>query len=208
MRRTKEEAAQTRAAIVDSALACFDRHGIAGTTLDQIAAAAGVTKGAVYHHFGSKRAIFHEVRERVALPLLDEADTDMLHAGERPALERIEHFLLGFLGTMEEDARTRRALGVMQFKCEYVDALAAELRDAMRNNGRMLKAFEAAYGEARRRGELVKGIAPRAAALETLMFLTGLVRQWLLHPPAHAVRREARAAIRAHVALRSARRNA
>src|SRR5262245_49655740 len=51
MRRTKEEAALTRAAIVEAGLACFDRHGINGTTLDDIAAEAGVTKGAIYHHF-------------------------------------------------------------------------------------------------------------------------------------------------------------
>ena len=43
MRRTKEEAARTRAAIVEAALACFDRHGIAGTTMDNIAATARVT---------------------------------------------------------------------------------------------------------------------------------------------------------------------
>ena len=42
MRRTKEEAAQTRASIVEAGLACFDRHGIAGTTMADIAAANGI----------------------------------------------------------------------------------------------------------------------------------------------------------------------
>src|SRR5258705_8189039 len=118
MRRTKEDAAPPRAAIVDPALSCFDRHGIAGSTLDQIAAAAGVTKGAIYHHFTGKREILHEIREQVSLPLLDAADTVLLHAGTTPALERVERFLLGVLGTLENDHRKRRALAVMQFKCE------------------------------------------------------------------------------------------
>src|SRR5512147_2439310 len=105
MRRTKEEAARTRAAIVDAGLECFDRLGIAGTTLDAVAAAAGVTKGAVYHHFRGKRAILQELREQVSLPLLDRADTGLLRAGPMPALERVERFLLGVLDGLERDAR-------------------------------------------------------------------------------------------------------
>src|SRR4051812_45109440 len=101
MRRTKEEAALTRAGIVEAGLACFDRHGIAGTTLDEIAAEAGVTKGAIYHHFDGKQAILHELREQVTLPLLDEADTALLHRSEGSALDRVERFLVGVLESLE-----------------------------------------------------------------------------------------------------------
>ena len=63
MRRTKEDAAKTRAAIVDAALACFDRHGIAGSTLDHIAEAAKCTKGAIYHYFDTKESLLLGVIE-------------------------------------------------------------------------------------------------------------------------------------------------
>src|SRR5437764_15029498 len=119
MRRTKEEAARTRSAIVEAALMCFDRHGIAKTTLEQIASEASVTKGAVYWHFRGKREILHAIREEVSLPLLDRADCALLHRGESPPLERVARFLEGMLETVENDPRTRRALTVMQFKCEY-----------------------------------------------------------------------------------------
>jgi TetR/AcrR family transcriptional regulator, acrAB operon repressor len=78
MRRTKEDAARTRAAIVDGALACFDRYGITSSTMEQIACEAGVTRGAVYHHFGGKGEILRAIREHVSLPLLDEANTELL----------------------------------------------------------------------------------------------------------------------------------
>lgn len=204
MRRTKEEAAKTRASIVDAALACFERHGIAGSTLDQIAAAAGVTKGAVYHHFRSKQAILHELRQHVSVPLLDEADTDLLDEPGYTPLERIERFLAGFLETITRDAHTRGALRVMQFKCEYVGGLAVEMQDMVRNNTRLLAALRHAYRDARKRGELVPGLSPDIAALETDIFLAGLVRMWLLHPAGHALRKGARAAIRSHIALRRA----
>ena len=204
MRRTKEEAARTRAAIVEAGLACFDRRGIAGTTLAEIAAEAGVTKGAIYHHFSGKEAILHEIREQVALPLLDRADTTLLNEAACPALERVERFLLSVLESVEKNERQRRALSVMLFKCEYVDALEGELAGNLRNNLRLTKAFEAAYETARRHKQLRPGIRPGVAALETAMFLSGMLRLWLLHPPRGNLRRHARAAIAQHVAARRA----
>src|SRR6185312_15954770 len=106
MRRTKEDAAKTRAAIIDAALDCFDRHGIAGSTLDHIAKAANCTKGAIYHYFDGKASI------------LQERDV--------PALERIERLLLGILDAVETDMRTRQAITVMQLRCEYVNGLQKE----------------------------------------------------------------------------------
>lgn len=202
MRRTKEEAARTRASIVDAGLACFDRHGIAGTTLADIAAHAGVTKGAVYHHFPGKEAILQEIREQVALPLLDEADTALLHREDGPALERIERFLVAMLESLERDDRKRLALGVMLFKCEYVDALEGQLAGNRRNSLRLTKAFEAAYATARRQKQLRAGTEPAVAAIETAMFFSGLIRLWLLHEPRGTFRRKARAAIAQHVRAR------
>ena len=204
MRRTKAEAANTRAAIVDAALRCFGRHGIASSTLEQIACEAGVTKGAIYHHFEGKREILRAIREQLTLPLLDEADTALLQAGEVPALERIERFLLGMLESLEVDRRKRCALSVMLFKCEYVGELEEVLATWRRNNDRLVKAFEAAYGHAAAAGQLAAGVEPRAAAVETVMFLSGCMRLWLLDDRRQGLRKDTRAAITGHVRCRAA----
>ena len=201
MRRTKEEAARTRQAIVGAALACFDRYGIARSTLEQIAACAGVSKGAIYHHFAGKREILREIREQVSLPFLDEADTTLLRRGEPGALDRVERFLLGILATLERDARKRLALTVMQLRCEYVGDMAGERGAIVRNVERLTQALEGAYRQARAAGELARGLSPPIAALETIMFMNGLLRLWIVHASASSVRRNARAAIRAHVRL-------
>jgi AcrR family transcriptional regulator len=202
MRRTKEEAARTRAAIVEGALACFDRHGIANSTLEQIACESGVTRGAVYHHFGSKRDILREIREQVSVPLLDEADTELLKNDDMPALERVERFLLGVVRGLESDARRRAAFTVMQFKCEYVKDMGAELECAMRNTEHLVKAFESAYREAERNGRLARGVTAQVAALETMMFLSGMLRLWLLGGSRSPYRKHAESIIRAHVRAR------
>ena len=208
MRRTKEEAARTREAILEGALACFDRYGITSATVEQIAREAGVTRGAVYHHFAGKREILRAIRERVSLPLLDQADTALLRQPDSTALERIERFLLSIVDGLEKDRRKRLALTVMQLRCEYVGELAAELAAGVRNLDRLAKALEGAYREAEGAGELAPGIAPPIAALETIMFMNGLVRLWIVHANGGAVRRHAREAIAAHVRLRRARRRA
>jgi TetR/AcrR family acrAB operon transcriptional repressor len=204
VRRTKEDAAKTRAAIVDAALCCFERHGITGSTLDNIATAANCTKGAVYHHFDGKRDILRELRDQVAVPMLDEADTELLHEREMPALERVERFLVGVLDAVEGDARTRQAITVMHLRCEYVNDLSQELDAAAKNHERMVQAFSAAYREARKAGQLAAGVVPEVAATETVMFLSGLLRLSLIHDKDRVVRKNARAAVRAHVGCKRA----
>ena len=67
MRRTKEDAALTRETVLDAALAVFSRQGYAATTLDHIAQEAGVTRGAIYWHFGGKAELYNAlVEERFA----------------------------------------------------------------------------------------------------------------------------------------------
>ncbi|MFB9675128.1 TetR/AcrR family transcriptional regulator [Streptosporangium vulgare] len=56
---------ETRRALVTEARALFARHGYAAVSLAQIVGAAAVTKGALYHHFESKAALFHVVVEQV-----------------------------------------------------------------------------------------------------------------------------------------------
>ncbi len=59
--RRAEYAEQTRTAILDAAATAFADQGFAATSITQIAGAARVTKGAVYHHFPDKQALFEAV---------------------------------------------------------------------------------------------------------------------------------------------------
>ncbi len=54
MRRTKAEAEETRRGILSAAERLFEAKGLAATSLEEIAAEAGVTRGAVYWHFTNK----------------------------------------------------------------------------------------------------------------------------------------------------------
>jgi AcrR family transcriptional regulator len=80
---------------MDAARAAFGEKGYAQASVDEIAAAAGVTKGAVYHHFAGKEALFRAVHAEV--------ETDALRRAGRaddpaaPPIDRIVAQLKGYL---------------------------------------------------------------------------------------------------------------
>ena len=59
--RRQENAAATRDGLLETARELFGKRGFAAVGIEEIAARAGVTTGALYHHFGSKRALFRAV---------------------------------------------------------------------------------------------------------------------------------------------------
>jgi AcrR family transcriptional regulator len=70
-RRSAADAAATRRTILDAARATFGDGGYQAATLDGIAVRAGVTRGAVHHHFGDKHELFVEVFEQVEREIND-----------------------------------------------------------------------------------------------------------------------------------------
>ncbi len=77
--RRSQYSASTRRALIDVAQRLFTTQGYAGTSLDAIVAGADVTKGALYHHFGGKQAVFEAVFEKVE----DDASTRIRKALRR-----------------------------------------------------------------------------------------------------------------------------
>ena len=63
MKRTAEDAARTRVALLEAALMSFEEKGWRGATFEHIAERAGVTRGALHHHFRDKRALLVEALE-------------------------------------------------------------------------------------------------------------------------------------------------
>jgi AcrR family transcriptional regulator len=90
-----ERSEQTRRRVLDAATGLYTERGWASTSLEEVAAAAGVTKGALYHHFAGKtdllRAVYEDLEERfvtrlAALPLPPSDPVEALRAGARAFL--------------------------------------------------------------------------------------------------------------------------
>jgi AcrR family transcriptional regulator len=84
-RQLGPKGAETRRVLLEKAGELFESRGIEATTLDQIAAAAGVTKGAIYDHFENKTELVFDLFEARGSPTLralseDRAPPDQLAA--------------------------------------------------------------------------------------------------------------------------------
>ncbi|MET9552012.1 TetR family transcriptional regulator [Streptomyces sp. NPDC006645] len=110
MRRTAEEAAQTKAALLDAALFQFAEHGVAATKLADVAQRAGLTRGAVYHHFTDKTALHAAVIanswDSVTAPVWAVLDSD------GSIEDRLREFLVSWLRRLREDRHFRALLTI------------------------------------------------------------------------------------------------
>jgi len=94
MATQNERRTTTRASIVDAARFFFGTAGFEATKIDDIAAKAGVAKGAVYHHFKNKNEVFAAVFERVSEALVADMLSE-LHPGKSTAgrlMKFVKHF--------------------------------------------------------------------------------------------------------------------
>jgi len=199
VRRTKEDSQQTRQRILTAARRRFASHGVTRTSLQDIATAAGVTRGAVYWHFTSKRALFRAMREQVSLPLFDHAE--LSGADGADPLSAIEHFLVGVIDRIERDGQTRQTFDILSLKCEYVGELRPELSRHLRRCSELQATLASAYRRALDVGVMRADASPDDAALGTCVFITGLVRLWLMDGGASVLRPHAGELIVAHIAL-------
>ncbi len=199
VRRTKEASLETRRAILDAARDVFSRHGVTQTSLDQIAKAAGVTRGAIYWHFADKVALFYAMRDQVKIPLVDRSDVALACDARSDPLARIERFLQVVLEQIATDEATRETFQIMTFKCEYVGEFARDLTASAESHVELRDKLAKLYRQAKRRGLLREGVAPLCAAADTLIFLSGLIKIWIVDDSGTLVRRHAGRLVHDHV---------
>lgn len=183
-KRRKEEAQETREAILDAAITVFHARGVARPSLTEVAELAGVTRGAVYGHFRNKADLFTALADRVRLP----AET----LGEADA-ERCRHDPLGelrarWLTLFREVARNeqwRLILEIIFHRCELVTE-SGEIRERLmqghaEGNERIAKLLKRAVDK----GQLAKDLDVKAAAPLLHGALVGVLQDWLLQPDAY-----------------------
>lgn len=173
-RRTKDEAEQTRSAILDAAEKVFYAHGVARTSLEEIAKAAGVTRGAVYWHFRDKLALCDAMLQRVMLP--HEDILDRLAAGQsRAPLADLQKACLDTLRLFTTDARRRRITSILTHRCEYVEEMAAIMRRKSECKKRMLERSRILFERAKKLKQLSPRWTPQLASISLQALMNGLI---------------------------------
>mgnify|MGYP006149920193 FL=1 len=185
VRRTKADALVTRNTLLDAAEHLFQAHGVSRTSLNDIATAAGTTRGAIYWHFKDKADLFNAMMERVTMPL----EATLASAAEnasstREPLEGLRHSMMNALRQTAQHAQTRRVFEVATHKVEYVTEMQAVRDRHLRVRNECMAMTRTAMTEAARRADLALPVDEATAALGLHVMVDGLIQNWLLDPGA------------------------
>src|SRR5918993_1636945 len=123
VRRTKDEAQETRNRILDAAERVFSERGVSHTSLEDLAKAAGVTRGAIYWHFRNKSDLFTAMVSRVVLPIEDIAADGVAEDTEDP-LALLKERAVKALKRTATDPQVQRVFDIVTHKCEYLEDMA------------------------------------------------------------------------------------
>ncbi|MFC4727383.1 TetR family transcriptional regulator [Coralloluteibacterium thermophilus] len=178
-RRTKEDAAQTREAILDAAVQVFHEKGVSRSSLEEIARRAGVTRGAVYWHFAHKRDVLQAMGMRVDALLGDRRER-MLREAESDPMAAMRSFLHFLTGDLLEDDHVRTILDVFFHRCEYVDEMREFKEFVDDEKASRHREMVSIFERARAQGQVRQDMTAEDCAVMTKTMLEGILRTTLL----------------------------
>jgi len=174
--------AARRDQIIAAAMACFARAGYHATTMADVAAQAGVSKGTPYLYFESKEALFIALHEQWDCDVADRVNTAIaaLPEAERRSPRQVLHAVAGAVAAhVVEETETCRVLMEARALAAHEPAIAAAVRASDARTHEQLEGLIAAGVEA---GEWPAGTDPALAARLFTAGLYGLMAQWHLAP--------------------------
>jgi TetR/AcrR family acrAB operon transcriptional repressor len=177
---------------------------VSRSTLEKIAKAAGVTRGAVYWHFKDKAELFFAMREDVFSPLVERTDALLLSDQFANPLDAIEASVKEFFRVLEDCSVVREVFEIMISRCEYVDEFTSVQEEVGRPAQTFLTKIEAVYLQAAAKGMLRPGLDPLAMARDTWAFTSGLLHLMLNCQKGSDLPQRVPEMITAHMAIRRA----
>jgi AcrR family transcriptional regulator len=178
--------------ILRSALRCFARRGYHVTTIDDIAAEAGVSKGAPYVYFESKEALFQQLHDTWECGLTDRVNAAVDRLGRpAPSPRAVLEAVISAVGDhVMEEADLCRVLIEARTQAAYVAGLAERIRSS---DGGTLASMTQLVEAGVAKGEWPAGTDPELQAKLVLAAIHGLMAQWHLRPQSFSWQEAAKA---------------
>ena len=181
VRRTREAALATREALIDAAEQVFRREGVTRTSLAEIAAEAGVTRGAIYWHFRDKAELLDAMCERTVLPL-EAAFARAGEAARADPLGTLRKLAVDALTQLARDPRTQAVFEILFHKCELVGELAQRNAAQQTDRRECLCSVGQLFELAIAKGQLPPNTDTRLCTNMMHAYVIGLMHEWVLDP--------------------------
>ena len=187
MRRTKEEAEQTRLKIIEAALKLFSRNGYSHTTLAMIAREAGFSRGPIYWHFSNKDELYEAVLAYSQEPLQALVSRSRKHDAPVAA---ITGFVDEWFRLLEEDRWYRQSFEILLNKTELTEEMARTIRRERKLTRDVVAMFRHHIEQAQSRGQCDGSDSAQRLALLAYTYLMGITQSWLFAPRLFSLAKE------------------
>jgi len=177
MRRTKEEAEETKQAILVAARTLFIKEGFNGTTLDDVAHLAGFTRGAVHWHFHNKLGILLAIREIEHSPiqqLIEDLSTD----STLDPLDSMLAVTTQFILDMKRDPNKKKLFHVI-VQAIHNEKLDPDFVRKKKFDEQLRNLVQDILILAEKRSPLASPWQPKTAALAFQCMINGVINDWL-----------------------------
>lgn len=187
MRKTKTESLKTRQYLLLAALEVFYRQGVTRCTLQEIAQAAGVTRGALYWHFKNKEELFEALFEQVF---------DNMFAQEQPeALDNawlyLRQQLLQIFQLIANSEMHYKFCNVLHLKCERTPHNETITSLAERYHDMFITRIERILQLCYEQGRLPENIDLPLASVYLQSNCIGLMKFWVVQPERFDLKQDA-----------------
>jgi len=177
MRRTKEQAEDTRRALLKAAESLFLDKGYENVSLSEIAAAAGLTRGALHWHFGNKQGLLFAIRDEMRLPMQDLAERLSEDSRlELDPLQALGEVISNAFQRLQADPRQRRIFKVLL--CLDSAGDAEDSNDGNLFQRRLRMSLQTVFEAVARREKMPPPWTPASAALAFNAAVSGLINEW------------------------------
>lgn len=190
-RTTKEEAQKTRQRILDTAITLFNRDGVSVITLEKIAEAAGLTRGAIYWHFKNKTDLITAIHEQLHLSILETLYRDLKDT-TRPALDRMKSAVIGFLTHLAQSELEQMVMTIFMTKCDYSGDMSLLLEHQAGKKNECFKAFQTNFQEALDNGQITSPWSPEFLSRNLQYYMCGIIAEYIKDKKLQNLKKEAK----------------
>lgn len=180
-RNTKQQAQETRNHIIDAAIKRFSEFGVSKTSLADIAATAGVTRGAIYWHFKNKTDLLNEIWAQSESGM---ADLELEYQSKYPSDPlSVMRAMLGYvLDATASNPRRRALMEIIYHKCEFVGEMTT--LQLMQQNLYLecYEKIEEVLQQCITAKQLPENLDTRRAAVVMRGYVSGIMENWLFMP--------------------------
>ncbi|MCO7223351.1 TetR family transcriptional regulator [Pleionea sp. CnH1-48] len=188
-RKTKEEAEQTRLLLLSTALEVMSQKGVSKTTLNDIAKAAGLTKGAIYWHFNNKAQLMDEVITHYSQQV-DEESERVMEEQEHP----IKKILAGvdyYFAQLEASDDLQRVYQLLYHKCEFTEEMSVLIERMKTDLQHAFELFSTPIEQAQSQGLIGSDTDKENVVRGLIILVNGLMELWTFQQADWSIRQQA-----------------